>query len=1350
MKRHLSLVVSVLVLVAMVLSISACSVPDAGKKHEHTHSADWSYDATNHWHAANCADNDECKSATADVAAHTLEGNTCSVCGYVKPADPQPEDPKPEDPKPETPVADGTAANPFALTVPGSLEIAFAGGYDPIWYAFTATETKTLSITLSSNNAVVGYGVAADSITYSNGETVVEFSVEADVKYFVNFSTLDAAAAEYTVATEYIVKASPYETVLYAGNNSLVFSEAEVTADAASRKLVIEVAGDYKFASGNLFVASIVDADGEAVAKNADYTYTLVAGEYTVNFGMLSMFGVVADETCGLNVENQSVVDDGEDDDEEEVVTGPLDTENSTLVVGANTITVTAEDIEAQCIVHTIVVTAEGTFVFTSDSLLAQIVTNYGPQQGEVYLLPGTYTVNVVTAYVSEAGDYTLNLAYTAPASGDLEGTEEDPIEITLPAEDLAVEGDSINFTWYTFTTTDAGMITITFSSANTWVSLKNVADAEDSQSGYEKDVMVFNVQANSTYVLGLGVWGPEEGVTATVAFGEGSVEPDGSMDYPFEVDGYPYNEDITLGESGIVYYTFVAPANGSVTVEVSGENVDAISILGIAYNEFTSIVLAGEEYYFYILNEGEAEVSFSMSVTFEEAELTAEDYKAYMVGRYAYDADWYWCIVFDVTDDGVYYAKVMDGDWVSCYYYDFDMVVNADGSYTIVLNSILDLTEVIEPNTGDEYVMANGLNVILTYGDNGYVLNFEVTPVDESELSGTGAKNDPYVIPGSGVYAFADVNDYPGKAISFTADKALTLKLSADVAELYTLSFSSKLAGDGEVYEITLAEGETFSCFVCMFSGTADVKLTVEVADVESGDNEEDDEEDVEGTEYYGTDAFGSSLTLIVGDSTVTFIYSSQMMGESEATFVYLLVDGAFVLYADGEEVNPLAANITVDENGVPVSAVYNGYNFILSTEKPGEGEEEEQTNNLVVGENELVVVDTQMGDTYNLPVNADATVTYTITAGANTVFIVNNTDVYFPGNSVDVTVPAGETVSIVVGPYYNEDPTVIVVVAVKDAEAEEQKTVLHVGSNSVTVESSGGSIVYLPVSENNVVYTVTVGRDTIIDYNDGWYDTQGATFEVTVPAGEYVGIRAMAGDSANPRVTISVAIKETSAPEEEPDPHAGLAGNGTSSNPYVLVELPFTVTFPSAHDVYYVYTATEACVITIVCPAGCLVSETGATKNDEGNYVITLEAGATLRINPWDMGGTAPYTYTISSAPVENVEEDGGDDEGDEAIGTTVTYLGVGTNSRGMKVEINTTADTLVITRAQSGTLDDFVGVTPYNLVYSEILAMADADGKVGMIANTNISGLTFDENGVVTSIVWTGVTYSNFVQQ
>ncbi len=111
-----------------------------------------------------------------------------------------------------------------------------------------------------------------------------------------------------------------YDTTIVAGENTLYFSEAEVTADTATRPLTITEAGNYQFNAGSLYISAITDASGNPVTKNEDYTYTLAAGEYTVTFGMLSMFGVSADTAQTLNVVNNNAGGDdiggGEDTDE--------------------------------------------------------------------------------------------------------------------------------------------------------------------------------------------------------------------------------------------------------------------------------------------------------------------------------------------------------------------------------------------------------------------------------------------------------------------------------------------------------------------------------------------------------------------------------------------------------------------------------------------------------------------------------------------------------------------------------------------------------------------------------------------------------------------------------------------------------------------------------------------------------------------------------------------------------------------------------------------------------------------------------------------------------------------------
>ena len=347
MKRHLSLVVSVLVLIAMVVSVASCDlVPGSDKKHEHTFSEDWSSDATNHWKTATCDDNDECKSATAEVAAHTFSDDTCTVCGYKKTVT----EPVEHTHTYETdwtfddvnhwhaancavndecatakqdeaahdftngdcvcgakaPVAapDGSAENPFALTVPGELKVNYAGGDALVWYTFTAAETKNLNITLSSANANMAYGTATDTgLTYSKGETQFRVSITAGVTYYVGFCTMDGNAEEFTVTGEYVV--SNYEAPIVVGSNSVYFSPEEIEADEATRKFTVVEAGEYKL-GGSVVFGKLLDKDGNEVAKNGDnpsYPYVLEAGEYTVVFSMFSMFGNQADTAYAYNVE---------------------------------------------------------------------------------------------------------------------------------------------------------------------------------------------------------------------------------------------------------------------------------------------------------------------------------------------------------------------------------------------------------------------------------------------------------------------------------------------------------------------------------------------------------------------------------------------------------------------------------------------------------------------------------------------------------------------------------------------------------------------------------------------------------------------------------------------------------------------------------------------------------------------------------------------------------------------------------------------------------------------------------------------------------------------------------------
>ena len=325
------------------------------------------------------------------------------------------------------------------------------------------------------------------------------------------------------------------------GDNTVVITQDEYSANTTTRTFAVTENGNYKFASGSLFISAITDANGNAVSKNADYTYTLEAGKtYTITFSMLSSFASVGENT--LTITNESAPAGGEGDEGGDDAT-------SDLVIGENTITVTDADITAQAIEYTLVVTNAGTYSFASNYLMAQICDSNGMfiANGMAYLDAGTYTIKVVTAYVSAAGNYTLTVTYTAPATEDAgEGTESDPYVIdSLPAE-YTFYSDTINKVYYLYTATADGVITITCSVENdSWfdcfLMINGMADGQNSQTSNYETVATFTVEAGKTYRIGLGTFWTAGDATFTLTFTEGEVGggDEGGNGEDFDISAY-------------------------------------------------------------------------------------------------------------------------------------------------------------------------------------------------------------------------------------------------------------------------------------------------------------------------------------------------------------------------------------------------------------------------------------------------------------------------------------------------------------------------------------------------------------------------------------------------------------------------------------------------------------------------------------------------------------------------------------------------------------------------------------------------------------------------------------------
>ncbi len=100
---------------------------------------------------------------------------------------------------------------------------------------------------------------------------------------------------------------------------------------------------------------------------------------------------------------------------------------------------------------------------------------------------------------------------------------------------------------------------------------------------------------------------------------------------------------------------------------------------------------------------------------------------------------------------------------------------------------------------------------------------------IDVTTLSGSGVKDDPYVITEAAVYSFIDVNAYPGVFVTITVTEATTVTITSDVSEIYSPSFGTKHAEENTPFVKELAAGESFSFTVVMETGNSDVLLSVE-----------------------------------------------------------------------------------------------------------------------------------------------------------------------------------------------------------------------------------------------------------------------------------------------------------------------------------------------------------------------------------------------------------------------------------------------------------------------------------------------------------------------------------------
>ncbi len=307
---------------------------------------------------------------------------------------------------------------------------------------------------------------------------------------------------------------------------------------------------------------------------------------------------------------------------------------------------------------------------------------------------------------------------------------------------------------------------------------------------------------------------------------------------------------------------------------------------------------------------------------------------------------------------------------------------------------------------------------------------------------------------------------------------------------------------------------------------------------------------------------------------------------------------------------------------------------------------------------------------------------------------------------------------------------------------EGDSSEDALKIGSTSVEMKTAS--------------YTYTATEKGTLTLTAGAALMGSATFGYTVNGGDPV--------SFEPRASVEIALNAgdkvvvTIVADEDYTSITAAWADGSVSNPYILSELPKTITVTGDHDLCYSYTATENTTIVVSYVEGGMVSfykggEIVASTNDATamTYTYTVNAGETVVINPWTLSpNEVEYTYVVSvkeaTAGGEGSDSEGGEGEGGAVTGVATYVSAAASNGRYMKVEIDAANGTMSITRSSSS--GSFDGQTASTFSYSYDAATKTvtyvADGA------TSVTAVEFDENGAPTSVTYMGMAYTDYTVQ
>ena len=382
---------------------------------------------------------------------------------------------------------------------------------------------------------------------------------------------------------------------------------------------------------------------------------------------------------------------------------------------------------------------------------------------------------------------------------------------------------------------------------------------------------------------------------------GDPVVEPDGSEENPFIIDGAGDTLNVFAGYGSYIYVKVTGGL--TVTLDCAAHFCDAEgNILGATVTASTTTVYG-------ITSDGMAAAMGTLSASWQEG---SDGSHPLVMGDTTLSASTP-SIKFEATEDG--YLTLVLGNPVAD---SLSVSFTVNGEHTIGFPSNTSL--VLPVKAGDVLLFT----VSTEAGKVDLFASFEAGEVtvitDTTTPSGTGTEVDPYVITESGYYNVGAVNSYPGIFFTITADKNVTVTLSNDFPFIYNTSYTLRSEWYSN-YAFTLEAGESITLCLCMDSGK--VSSSILGVKIEDASGEEDTEEY---ETYVSSDTY---LTVKLGTETVIFEWSHPMQGSSTATYTYKVVNGTVILYdEDGNNVVAPLAELTLTD-GAPTAAVFNYQTF-------------------------------------------------------------------------------------------------------------------------------------------------------------------------------------------------------------------------------------------------------------------------------------------------------------------------------------------------------------------------------------------------------------------------------------